>query len=299
MTAEPAERPFVDRPVGDPARATAAAARAVDHWALPEPVLARVGMSAIFTTGDVVLRVATPSAPAEAALALAALLDATGVRVARPARPDVVRHDGMSVTAWERLRPIAEPPDWAAVGAMVARIHDLERSELPSAYPVPPAASFPWWQFATLLGEVGDLLDAPARAGIDRAIKRHGWWTSRPADTVCHGDVHPGNVVSTERGPVLIDWDLLCVAPAGWDHAMLLRIERWGGDPSAYAAFADGYGRSLADDDVAIAIAELRLVAATLMRLRAGRGDPAALPEALRRLAYWRGDHDAPTWHAV
>ena len=35
------------------------------------------------------------------------------------------------------------------------------------------------------------------------------------------------------------------------------------------------------------------------MRLRAGRADPAAMPEAQLRLAYWRGDPDAPTWTAV
>ncbi len=48
-----------------------------------------------------------------------------------------------------------------------------------------------------------------------------------------------------------------------------------------------------------IAIAELRLVAATLLRLRAGRADAAAMPEAQRRLAFWRGDPAAPLWTAV
>ena len=42
------------------------------------------------------------------------------------------------------------------------------------------------------------------------------------------------------------------------------------------------------------AIAELRLVAATLMRLRAGRADPAAMPEAAAPPGYWRGDPDRP-----
>ncbi|MFP5488829.1 MAG: hypothetical protein ACLGHQ_11050, partial [Acidimicrobiia bacterium] len=58
-----------------------------------------------------------------------------------------------------------------------------------------------------------------------------------------------------------------------------------------------GYGRSLVDDDLTRALAELRNVAATLLRVRAGRTDPAAAAEAERRLAYWRGDSDAP-WHA-
>ena len=70
--------------------------------------------------------------------------------------------------------------------------------------------------------------------------------------------------------------------------------ERWGGEPGLYEAFADGYGRSLRGDPVAEALAELRLVAATLMRVRAGRNNPAAADEAERRLRWWRGDRDAP-----
>ena len=67
-------------------------------------------------------------------------------------------------------------------------------------------------------------------------------------------------------------------------------------DGHEYPAFAAGYGRSLADDPAAVAVAELRLVAATLMRLVAGISDPVAMAEAQRRLRYWRGDHDAPAW---
>jgi hypothetical protein len=51
-------------------------------------------------------------------------------------------------------------------------------------------------------------------------------------------------------------------------------------------------------DGVAEAIATLRLVAATLMRVRAGRHDEAARDEAEGRLRWWRGDADAPPWHA-
>ena len=116
---------------------------------------------------------------------------------------------------------------------------------------------------------------------------------------VCHGDVHPGNVLMRADGPVLIDWDLLCLAPPGWDHGpMLTFADRWGGRAGEYDEFAHGYGRSLADDPATIAIAELRLVAATLMRVIAALGDPAARSEAERRLRFWRGDPDAPPWTA-
>jgi hypothetical protein len=107
----------------------------------------------------------------------------------------------------------------------------------------------------------------------------------------------------TDHGPVLIDWDLLCWAPPGWDHGpMLTWAQRWNG-PSVstageYEAFADGYGRSLVDDPAARAFSDLRLVAATLMRVAAGMADPAAMPEAQLRLRYWRGEPDAPPWTA-
>jgi Ser/Thr protein kinase RdoA (MazF antagonist) len=116
---------------------------------------------------------------------------------------------------------------------------------------------------------------------------------------MCHGDVHPGNVVQVADGPVLLDWDLLCRAPWGWDHAPLLTLAgAWGGDAAVLPAFEAGYGRSGAGDAFAVAVAELRLVAATLLRLRAGRHDPAARAEAERRLRWWRGDPDAPPWQA-
>ncbi len=103
----------------------------------------------------------------------------------------------------------------------------------------------------------------------------------------------------TDDGPVLIDWDLLCLAPAGWDHApMMTWHERWGGPPGDYEAFADGYGASLRGDEAAETFAVLRLVAATLMRVKAARTDPSARAEVDRRLAFWRGDPDAPPWTA-
>ena len=73
---------------------------------------------------------------------------------------------------------------------------------------------------------------------------------------------------------------------------------RWGGEPGLYEAFTHGYGQPLRGDPTAEAIALLRLAAATIMRMKAAMANPAALPEAQRRLAWWRGEPDAPTWQA-
>jgi Ser/Thr protein kinase RdoA (MazF antagonist) len=294
------EAPFVAQPAGPAALTDAAAETAAERWGLPAPTPVRAGMTAIYAAGDSILRVAVTTAPAEQAIELAEQLIDAGLRVVRPRRRDAVHVGDLSVTAWERLVPTDDPVDWRAVGSMVARVHAIAPADLPVGYPLPRARSLPWWQFRTLLDAVGDdELDPDARAGIEAAVARHGWWADAPGAVVCHGDVHPGNVLATSAGTVLLDWDLLCRAPPAWDHAMLVRIERWGGEPSWYDEFAAGYGASWREDPLTRAVAELRLAAASLMRLVAARGDPGAGPEARRRLAYWRGDPDPPLWTAV
>lgn len=295
----PHERAYVDRRMADAELADEAAARAAGHWGLGAPGLLRRSMNAIYRSGDVVLRVATPSAPAGNSLELARLLDRVGIPVPVPVRHDVVRHGGASVTAWPYVEASGEPIDWSAVGMVVRRVHDLAAVALPTGLPTPSPVVFPWWDFGSLIADVADQVDEPAIDGIRSTVERFAGWDRFDEVVVCHGDVHPGNVIQTEGGPVLLDWDLLCLAPRGWDHAPLMTwTERWGGEPGIYEAFADGYGWSARDDRSAEAFAELRLVAAALMRVRAGLADPSARAEAQRRLAYFRGDPHAPTWRA-
>jgi hypothetical protein len=295
-----APRAYVDRPVGDLAAATRAASVAAGIWGLDDPVLVRAGMNAIFRADSVVLRVSAPSAPAEVSLELAEFWYDHEVTVPRAVRDDVVRVGALSVTAWERIDGDNETPiDWIRVGELVRRVHETAPASLPASVPLPSPSAFPWWDFDALLTRADPGLDHGAREGLVATIDRHRRWSEFDEVVVCHGDVHPGNVLMRASGPVLIDWDLLCLAPPGWDHGPMLRFaDRWGGRPGEYDEFARGYGRSLADDPATIAIAELRLVAATLMRVIAALGDPAARSEAERRLRFWRGEPDAPPWTA-
>lgn len=296
-----ASRPFVDRAVGDPAGADAFAALAAARLGLDTPERVRIGMNALYRCGDVMLRVGRPTVGAHAGLALARWLRASGIAVPEPAGDEVVESDGLAATCWRVVDAVDLPVDWSAVGALVRRVHALDPAAVPAGYPLPSPVVFPWWDFDVLREDVAPDVDPAALAGLDAAIERHREWIVH-ADTdpvVCHGDVHPGNVLMDRAGPVLLDWDLLCVANPAWDHAMLLTLaERWGGDAGVYPAFAEGYGRSLVGDAAATAFAAMRNVAATLMRVRAGRSDPAARDEAARRLRYWRGEPDAPTWRA-
>jgi hypothetical protein len=256
-------------------------------------------MNAIFLTDEHALRVGTPNFDAGSSLELAWFLASNGLRVPRPARDEFVTVGDLTVTCWERVRSTGDPIEWGTIGAMVRTLHSIEPSSLPASVPLPTPDVLPWWDFESMLARVDTTLDSAARRGLEAAIERNRGWEQLTGSVVCHGDVHSGNVVMTSGGAVLLDWDLLCWAPPGWDHAPMLTWEqRWGGAHGAYEAFAAGYGVSLARDPAALAYAELRLVAATLLRLVAATTDPAARPEVERRLLYWRGARAAPMWTA-
>lgn len=292
--------PYVIQPPQDASLATAAAAEAAARWGLQAPEHLRTGMNVLFTAGDeVVLRVSRPTAPASQAVWLMSALARQGVRVPRILRPEPIEAHGLTVFAVEQLHPVGEI-DWREVGSMVRRVHDWPTFEVRGRYPLPKADGFPWWNVSAAFAEVDDLLDDEARDGLRTAISAHGDWRERvPSRVVCHGDVHPGNVVQTADGAVLLDWDLLCHAPAAWDHSTVLTWpRRWGGEPTMYERFADGYGRSLEGDPLTESLATMRNVVATLMRVRAGRVNLTAAEEAERRLQFWRADPDAPVWRA-
>ena len=297
-----AELPFVAAPPGTLDSVTSSAEQAARHWGFDSPQLLRMGMNAIFTAGGgVLLRVSHPTSEPQEAIALARVLTRRGLRVPTYLRDEAFVTSEHSVFAIEVVDN-AGPIDWVAVGEMVAVLNRTDLDDIPVDYPVPFCGDFPWWNFAALISEVGGDLDDRSRAALDAAIGASLPVLAdqrRRALVVCHGDVHPGNVIQSAEGPVLLDWDLLCRGPAAWDHAPLMTwTERWGGEPGVYEAFAEGYGRSMRGDPVAQAIAELRLVAATLMRLRAARLSPAAADEAELRLQYWRRERDAPQWNA-
>ena len=293
-------RPFVDRPVVDRAATGAVARRYADLWDLGPLSVLRHGMNSSYLADGLVVRVGWSTAPAASAHALANWLWECGVPTIRPVDGLVADVDGMAVTVWEFVPDSGREPDWRSVGEIVRHVHSLDPAAVPSGYPVPSPTAFPWWDFDAMIDEVGELIDRRAMDGLVSVIERNrGWEAGVESDLVlCHGDIHPGNVVMSADGPVLMDWDLLCTANPAWDHAMLSTIaERWGGDSAVYSDFVTGYGRGAVDDDIVHRLGSLRNVAATLMRVGAGRNDEAARLEAERRLAYWRGE-STQAWRA-
>jgi Ser/Thr protein kinase RdoA (MazF antagonist) len=180
---------------------------------------------------------------------------------------------------------------------MIRILHHIPSDELAAVYPLPAMHHLPLWEFGTLLHNLDADVPTDARTAMIEAVKRldrrHEW-----TDVVaCHGDVHPGNVLQTRQGPVLADWDLMCRAPRSLDHAVVMRWpDRYGGEPDMYRQFARGYGWSAVDDGVAQALGELRLLAATLLRLRATVPNGPGRQEALRRCRYWTDGARASRW---
>jgi hypothetical protein len=296
-----ATRPYVDRPVADRDRAEHVAGEVAGAWGLPAPKLLRHGMNSLYLAGGVVVRVGAATAPAAVSHELARWLIDAGIPTVPPVDGLTADADGFAVTGWRFVRETRRAVDWHAVGVAVRQVHGLAVDEVPDGYPVPVPSTFPWWSFDELLEDVAGELDPAAYDALRSTIDVHRGWRDAVgrSPVLCHGDVHPGNVLMSGSGAMLVDWDLMCVANPAWDHAMLTSFaDRWGGDPHAYPAFAAGYGRSLADDELTTTLATLRNVAATLMRVRAGRTDPAAAAEAAARLRWWRGDPDAPVWRA-
>ncbi len=64
------------------------------------------------------------------------------------------------------------------------------------------------------LRSVGDVVPRPIAAGIRALIDR-----LQSGDGLCHGDLHPGNVIMTADGPRNVDWTFAMRGPAAFDLA--------------------------------------------------------------------------------
>jgi hypothetical protein len=89
--------------------------------------------------------------------------------------------------------------------------------------PPPPEVLFlRGWTDAWLRSASGKL-PAPIAPGVLALIER-----LQPGDELCHGDLHPGNVIMTAEGPRLVDWSGTVRAPAAYDlgvsHILLTEL---------------------------------------------------------------------------
>jgi Ser/Thr protein kinase RdoA (MazF antagonist) len=281
-----------------------------EHWAglaarrygITAPVeFVSAGANCVFRAGEVVVRVAPASADVRSQVALARWLIGEGFPVATPLA-DVGLLGDAQVSLWEYVPVDARRPiDYVQLGEIVARLHRVPPSRLRDVVALPFCGDAGWLAIERRLAdaEAARAVDADGIAALRAASLALGDWRERAREeplVVCHGDVHPQNVLMRGDEVVLVDWDAICLGPAAWDHAALMRwADRYGGPARAYPDFAHGYGTDFRASPLANDLAALRLLAATLNVLIGA--DHVA--EAVGRVRYWLGDPDAPAWRAL
>lgn len=150
-------------------------------------------------------------------------------------RPGIVmeRVDGPDLLTLLSRRPWSVRRFGALTGELHAQLHDVV------APPELPA-----------LDDRASAILPGLPPAIAEAARRE--LASLPAgDRLCHGDFHPGNVLMSPRGPVIIDWPGAMRADPLADHARTLLLLRVGAVPPgtpallrAGALFARGLMRS-------------------------------------------------------
>jgi Ser/Thr protein kinase RdoA (MazF antagonist) len=262
----------------------------------------RTGANHVFRAGDVVVRVAPHSAEVSGQVRLARWLVSEGFPVAAPlADPDLV--DGASLSLWEFIQADQDRPiDFEQLGEVVARLHRVAPARLSDVVALPLCGDAAWLAVEQNLelAEGANVVDADGLAALRRECVALRDWHDRArqdALIVCHGDVHPQNVLMRGDEVVIIDWDAICLGPPAWDHAPLMTsADRWGGAAETYPDFARGYGADLRESSLAQELAALRLLAPTINMIINGASNPTCAAEARTRMRYWLGDPAAPTW---
>ncbi|MBO0839473.1 MAG: aminoglycoside phosphotransferase family protein [Sciscionella sp.] len=195
-------------------------------------------------------------------------------------------------TVWHAITPAGDPPRPEGLARLLRRLHGL---------PLPDFA-LPAW--APLDDVRRRLTDAEDLAPDDREfLHRRGEDLARQLgelpfshdERVVHGDAWLGNLIPTESGPVLCDFDATCVGPPVWDLVpFAFGVRRLGYPAADYRRFADEYGYDITSwpgFEVLAAIRELKLITSVLP---IARSNPSIRAELRRRLRSVReGDADA------
>jgi Ser/Thr protein kinase RdoA (MazF antagonist) len=262
----------------------------------------RTGANRVFRAGEVVVRVAPRSADVSSQVALARWLISDGVPVAAPLA-DAHVLEGAKVSLWEYIDADPHRPiDFEQLGEIVARLHRIAPARLKDVMALPFCGDAAWLAVEQnlALAEAANVVDDDALAVLRRECLALRGWRDRArqeALVVCHGDLHPQNVLMKGDEVVIIDWDMICVGPPAWDHAALITwADRWGGAAESYPDFARGYGADLRESSLAKQLAALRLLAPTINMIINAKSDPTYAAEAKARMRYWLDDPAAPTW---
>jgi Ser/Thr protein kinase RdoA (MazF antagonist) len=197
----------------------------------------RTSANHVFRAGDVVVRVAPQAADVSSHVALARWLVSEGFPVAAPlADADVA--GGAKLNLWEYIHTDERRSiDFEQLGEVVARLHRIAPARLKEFVALPFCGDEAWLAIERnlVLAEAAHVVDADGLAALRRECAALRDWQDRARRdvlVVCHGDVHPKNVLMRGDDVVIIDWDAICLGPPAWDHAPADDLGRplgWGG----------------------------------------------------------------------
>ena len=273
------------------------------HGVQGTPQLVRSGANDVYSVGEFIVRVSRSEVDVDRHIAIGAFLKLAGVPVPQPVAAGEI--DGANYSLWEYVRPDRSGSiDFRSFGEGIRALHDLSIDSF-ADFGIVWCDELDWLNVDHKLAEARSI-QALANEDLElleaHADRLRSWGDQcRSADriVVCHGDVHPQNVIMRDGRAVVIDWDTICIGPRQWDHAALMTwSDRWGGAPSDYGDFAEGYGESFKSDLLAVRLAEVRLLAPTVNLVLRAVGDRRFIRQAELRMRYWRNDPDSPSWSA-
>lgn len=190
----------------------------------PGPVAARVSdvLSGIRDVEDALARESR----------ICRVLSEAGAPVPTPLSDEPFLCDDRVVTLWEWIDADFGAGEPEAGAAALATCHD--------ALMHVDEALMPW----AMLHEARDALVPLAPAELRDELDALGHKTLGAVDDdidrlrPVHGDPHPGNLLWTVRGPLLIDWEDAHLAPLEWDLACLVGSARVFGDDFGWSETA-------------------------------------------------------------
>jgi len=115
--------------------------------------------------------------------------------------------DGPTLRQFTRSDAVTYAQAGAIIASLGLSVHRMS----------PPPEAFRlrgWMDTAFRLSD--DIVPKQVASGVLALIDR----LQQPGDGLCHGDIHPDNVIMTADGPRLIDWTFSIRAPAALDHAL-------------------------------------------------------------------------------
>ncbi|MGY6500786.1 MAG: phosphotransferase [Acidimicrobiales bacterium] len=145
--------------------------------------------------------------------------------------PRCYERDGAAITLWTYYEPAAPDVAPAAYADALGHLHTGMRSvDLPTPHAID--------RVDEALQIVGSASDSPGLGDADRALLadtlrrvRRTILGHRAVEQLLHGEPHPGNVLSTEHGPLFVDLETCCRGPVEFDlaHAPASVVEHYPG----------------------------------------------------------------------